>query len=110
MTTITTTTTRKKVKTIRACNKDGTCPFLIQTICQNSNSKWYIKAQNDKCNGVKVGVHYCYLQIQSNHNPKKVDHMDPEVHTFIHNFLKEPTSLPRISSLNCYTLQYHATR
>ena len=39
MTTITTTTKRKKLDTLRAYNKDDTCLFKLQIICYKSDNK-----------------------------------------------------------------------
>ena len=84
MSTITTTTTKsKKVNTPRASNKEDTCPFQIQFFCHKSDDKWYIRSQTDNYNDVKVGVHSGHLQIQPDHIPTKVDHMDDAVHIFI---------------------------
>ena len=99
------TTKRKKVTTLRACNKDDTCPFHIHIFCHTANNKWYIKYQTEKCNVVKVGVHYGHLQIKSDHTLNKIGHMEPALHTFIKKYLKEQQSPSMI--LNLFFTQYN---
>ena len=58
-----------------------------------------MKFQTDNCNNIKVGVYSGHLQIQPDHIPTKVDHLDVAVHIFINNFLKELQIPARISNL-----------
>ena len=79
--------------------KNDTCLFQLHIFHNTSNNKYYIKSQTNKCNGIKVGVYYRHLQIQSAHIPNKDDHLESAVHYFIIHRLKEQQSPSRRSNL-----------
>ena len=81
------------MNTLDASNKEDIYPF--QTIfCHKSNNKRYIRSQTDNCNSVKVDVHSGHLQIQSDHIPNKIDHLDDAVHSFIQIVLRNNNLCP----------------